>query len=228
MFFICVLIIYSKPEFGNITFYWFLLYLKKIELFFFIVVYVLQLQLLNMSTTNDMIVARLDTMEKENAALKVRIAELEKQVVSFTKDFKNSNARVEVLEKQLACILKSKDETPDSEVEVKKSKKEPKTKKSKDDTSDDEVEVKKSKKEPKTKKSKDDTSDDEVKKKRGPNGYILFSNENREDVKAKLFVGEEKPKNTEVMKQLAAMWSELGPDEKALWTDKAKALNDVA
>jgi len=185
-----------------------------------------------MSMTNDMIVARLDTMEKENAALKVRIAELEKQVVSFTKDFKNSNARVEVLEKQLACILKSKDETPDSEVEVKKPKKEPKTKKSKDDTSDDEVEVevKKSKKEPKTKKSKDDTSDDEdkPKKKRGPNGYILFSNGNREDVKAKLFVGEEKPKNTEVMKQLAAMWSELGPDDKAVWTDKAKALNDVA
>ena len=187
-----------------------------------------------MSTTNDMIVARLETMEKEmnkeNAALKVRIAELEKQVVSFTKDFKNSNARVEVLEKQLASIFKSKDETPDSEVEVKKSKKEPKTKKSKDDTSDDEVEVKKSKKEPKTKKSKDDTSDDEdkPKKKRGPNGYILFSNENREDVKAKLFVGEEKPKNTEVMKQLAAMWSELGPDDKAVWTAKAKALNDVA
>ena len=207
-----------------------MLYLKKIELFFFILVYVLQLQLLNMSMTNDMIVARFETMEKEMNKDKVRIAELEKQVASFTKDFKNSNARVEVLEKQLACILKSKDETPDSEVEVKKSKKEPKTKKSKDDTSDDEVEVevKKSKKEPKTKKSKDDTSDDEVKKKRGPNGYILFSNENREDVKAKLFVGEEKPKNTEVMKQLAAMWSELEPDEKALWTDKAKALNDVA
>ena len=136
-----------------------------------------------MSTTNDMIVARLDTMEKENAALKVRIAELEKQVASFTKQ-------------------------GNSEVEVKKSKKEPKTKKSKEETSSDD--------------------EDKPKKKRGANGYILFSNENREDVKAKLFVGEEKPKNTEVMKQLAAMWSELGPDEKALWTDKAKALNDVA
>ena len=165
-----------------------------------------------MSTTNDMIVARLETMEKEmnkeNAALKVRIAELEKQVVSFTKDFKNSNARVEVLEKQLASIKKSKDDTSDDEVEVKKSKKEPKTKKSKEETSSDD--------------------EDKPKKKRGANGYILFSNENREDVKAKLFVGEEKPKNTEVMKQLAAMWSELGPDDKAVWTAKAKALNDVA
>ena len=136
-----------------------------------------------MSTTNDMIVARLDTMEKENAALKVRIAELEKQVASFTKQ-------------------------GNSEVEVKKSKKEPKTKKSKEETSSDD--------------------EDKPKKKRGANGYILFSNENREDVKAKLFVGEEKPKNTEVMKQLAAMWSELGPDEKAVWTTKAKAVNDVA
>ena len=140
-----------------------------------------------MSTTNDMIVARLETMEKEmnkeNAALKVRIAELEKQVASFTKQ-------------------------GNSEVEVKKSKKEPKTKKSKEETSSDD--------------------EDTPKKKRGANGYILFSNENREDVKAKLFVGEEKPKNTEVMKQLAAMWSELGPDDKAVWTAKAKALNDVA
>ena len=178
--------------------------------------------------TNDMIVARFETMEKEMNKDKVRIAELEKQVASFAKDFKKSNARVEVIEKQMASIFKSDDETPDQEVEVKKPKKEPKTKKSKDDTSDDEVEVKTSKKEPKTKKSKDDTSDDEVKKKRGPNGYIVFSNENREDVKAKLFVGEEKPKNTEVMKQLAAMWAELGPDDKAVWNAKAKAVNDVA
>jgi hypothetical protein len=56
----------------------------------------------------------------------------------------------------------------------------------------------------------------------------MFSNANREDVKAQLTVGDEKPKNTEIMKQLATMWAELGVDEKAEWTAKAKASNDEA
>jgi hypothetical protein len=114
-------------------------------------------------------------------------------------------ARIETLEKQMALLLK------DTNDDV-KTKKEPKSKESK-------------------KKAKDETSsddEDKPKKKRGPNGYILFSNAKRDEVKEQLTSGDEKPKNTEVMKQLAVMWSELGVEEKAEWTAKAKASNDVA
>ena len=116
--------------------------------------------------------------------------------------------RIETLEKQMALLLKDT-KVPNDDV---KTKKEPKSKESK-------------------KKVKDETSsddEDKPKKKRGPNGYILFSNANRDEVKEQLTTGDEKPKNTEVMKQLAVMWSELGVDEKADWTAKAKASNDVA
>ena len=121
-------------------------------------------------------------------------------------------ARVETLEKQVALLLKQ----GTSEVEVKKTKKEPKEPK-----------------EPKTKKekkSKGDSSDEEVevKKKRGTNGYILFSKSVREEVIAKLTVGDEKPKNTEIMKQQAAMWAEVDADEKAQWNAKATELNAKA
>jgi len=114
-------------------------------------------------------------------------------------------ARIETLEKQMALLLK----VPNDDV---KTKKEPKSKESK-------------------KKAKDETSsddEDKPKKKRGPNGYILFSNEKRDEVKEQLTTGDEKPKNTEVMKQLAVMWSELSVEEKAEWTAKAKASNEVA
>jgi hypothetical protein len=120
-------------------------------------------------------------------------------------------ARVETLEKQLAILLKDT-KVPNNDV---KTKKEPKSKESKESK----------------KKAKDETSsddEDKPKKKRGPNGYILFSNEKRDEVKEQLTTGDEKPKNTEVMKQLALMWSELSVEEKAEWTAKAKASNDVA
>ena len=139
--------------------------------------------------------------------------------------------RVETLEKQLALLLKD----ANVPLEVVKDKKEKKTTKkskddaSKDDASDDEVDVVKTNKKEK-KEKKESSSDDEVKKKRGPNGYILFSNANRDDVKAKLFVGDEKPKNTEVMKQLAALWQTTSAEEKAEWNAKAKVSDatDVA
>ena len=120
-------------------------------------------------------------------------------------------ARVETLEKQLAMLLK------DQVVDDKKSKK------SKD--TDEVVKVKETKK---SKKSKDEPSsedEDKPKKKRGPNGYILFSNANRDEVKEKLHVGDEKPKNTEVMKELAQMWQTLDANEKAEWNAKAKESN---
>ncbi len=90
---------------------------------------------------------------------------------------------------------------------------------------------KKEKKEKKEKKAKKDavSSDDEDKpKKKRVSGYILFSNANRDDVKEKLVEGDEKPKNTEVMKELAKMWKELGDDEKEVWNAKAKELKDNA
>ena len=124
-------------------------------------------------------------------------------------------ARVDILEKQLALLLKDKGD-------VKKDTK----KKLKDDTSSDDDEVK-TKKE--VKKHKKGTSDDEVevKKKRGTTGYILFSNENREDVKSQLCIGDDKPKNTDVMKQLAQLWQNIGAEEKAKWNAKAKEANAV-
>ena len=130
-------------------------------------------------------------------------------------------ARVETLEKQLAMLLK------EPVVDVKKSKKAAKSDSKTDVSSDDEVvKVKEPKK---SKKSKDEPSsedEDKPKKKRGPNGYILFSNANRDEVKEKLHVGEEKPKNTEVMKELAQMWQGLDATEKAVWNAKAKASSD--
>ena len=120
-------------------------------------------------------------------------------------------ARVETLEKQLAMLLK--DQVADDK----------KSKKSKD--TDEVVKVKETKK---SKKSKDEPSsedEDKPKKKRGPNGYILFSNTNRDEVKEKLHVGDEKPKNTEVMKELAQMWQTLDATEKAVWNTKAKESN---
>ena len=90
---------------------------------------------------------------------------------------------------------------------------------------------KKEKKEKKEKKAKKDavSSDDEDKpKKKRVSGYIVFSNANRDDVKEKLAEGDEKPKNTEVMKELAKMWEELGDDEKEVWNTKAKELKDDA
>ena len=166
-----------------------------------------------------------NTMSMTNEMmLNARVETLEKQVASLLKDFKGSNNRVDALEKQLAELLKT--EVPQEVVKPKS-----KSKKTKEETSEDELEVKKPKKEPKVKKSKDETtSDDEdkPKKKRGTTGYILFSKSVRDEVITKLSVGDEKPKNTEIMKQQAAMWAELGAEEKAEWTAKANEINTSA
>ena len=126
-------------------------------------------------------------------------------------------ARVETLEKQVAMLLKK------DNVEVVKEPK--KAKKSKDESSSDDEVVKTPKKTKKTKDEPSSEDEDKPKKKRGTNGYILFSNANRDDVKAQLQVGDEKPKNTEIMKQLADMWKSISVEEKAIWTAKAKEAN---
>ena len=147
-------------------------------------------------------------------------------------------ARVETLEAQVALLLKKDPDVPKSDDEVstgdqevvskkeKKEKKEKKAKKDDDEVSGGDQEVVSKKKTKKAKKDETSSDDeDKPKKKRGPNGYILFSNANREDACAKLLVGDEKPKNTEVMKQLAQMWRALDEEEKGVWNAKAKETN---
>ena len=135
--------------------------------------------------------------------------------------------RIDTLEKQIALILQErKVASDDKDKKAKKEKKEKKAKKDDDEVSGGDQEVVSKKKTKKAKKDETSSDDeDKPKKKRGPNGYILFSNANREDACAKLLVGDEKPKNTEVMKQLAQMWRALDEEEKGVWNAKAKETN---
>jgi hypothetical protein len=89
-----------------------------------------------------------------------------------------------------------------------------------DKTTDD-----KPKKKPK-KEKKADSDDDKPKKKR-ISGYILYSNANRDEVKEALTVDGEKPKNPDVMRELAKKWKALDEDEKSSWNEKAKEMKDA-
>tara|TARA_B000000441_G_C21721885_1_gene339705 strand:- start:437 stop:799 length:363 start_codon:yes stop_codon:yes gene_type:complete len=114
------------------------------------------------------------------------------------------NTRIEQLEKQMALLMKEKGVEPLVQEKVAKKG----GKKAKKD------EVKPDPAEPKKKRT---------------SGYIIFSNANREEVKERLAEAAdegEKPKNTEVMKELARMWKELDDDEKAIWNAKAKSDSD--
>ena len=114
--------------------------------------------------------------------------------------------RVEDLEKKMELVLSKLEIQTDTKKDTKKDTKEKKTKKTKKEDSDDEK--------PKTKRV---------------SGYILYSNANRAEVKDKLSEeSDEKPKNTEVMKELARMWKELSDDEKEVWNDKAKEEKEAA
>ena len=86
---------------------------------------------------------------------------------------------------------------------------------------------KKDKKEKKDKKKKDESSDDDAPKKKRTSGYIIFSNAHRDDVKGTIAEGDEKPKNTEVMKELARLWKALSDEERDQWNVKAKEIKDV-
>ena len=108
--------------------------------------------------------------------------------------------RVAVLEKQIALLLSEK--ALDVSEEPKPTKK---SKKPKDD--DDKL--------------KDDN--DKPKKKR-TSGYILYSNTHRDEVKETMTEGDEKPKNTDIMKKLAENWKLLSDDEREKWNTKAKEL----
>lgn len=105
--------------------------------------------------------------------------------------------RIEVLEKQMAMLLA--DKTVD-------------------------VSDEKPKKKPKKEKKVD--SDDEKPKKKRISGYILFSNANRDEVKEELSVDGEKPKNPDVMRELAKKWKALDQEEQNVWNEKAQALKE--
>ena len=79
------------------------------------------------------------------------------------------------------------------------------------------ADMKKSEKKAKKQKKSKDTDDDEPKKKKGPSGYLLYSKAMREDAKEKLAKdSDEKPKSTEVMKELGTMWKTLSDDERVI------------
>ena len=109
--------------------------------------------------------------------------------------------RVELLEKQMSMLLHNNttDESDD------KSKKKPK----------------------KEKKDKKSDSDDDVPKKKRVSGYILYSNATRDEVKEALTVDGEKPKNPDIMRELAKNWKALSEDEQEVWKAKAKEIKDA-
>jgi hypothetical protein len=74
---------------------------------------------------------------------------------------------------------------------------------------------------------KKDESDDDKSKKKRTSGYIIFSNATRDDVKTQITQGDEKPKNTDVMKELARQWKALSDEERAQWNEKAQEIRDA-
>ena len=81
-------------------------------------------------------------------------------------------------------------------------------------------------KESTTKESKGLKKDGTPRKKRAPCGYMLFSNENRAEVREQLIEkaeGEKVPPGA-VVKKLAEMWNSLDDDEKAPYNKKAKEM----
>ena len=104
--------------------------------------------------------------------------------------------RVELLEKQLADMLKNNNtDTKDKQTQTSK----------------------------RGSSKKDSPKKERVK---STTGYIQYSNAHRDEVK-ELLASEtdEKPKNTDIMRQLASKWNELSDDDKNVWNEKAKELN---
>ena len=117
--------------------------------------------------------------------------------------------RIEVLEKQVALLLKQDVSTPVVSYDVK-------------DNAGKKSKVPKVPKTPKT--PKDPSSDEEVPKKKRTSGYLVFSKAMRDDAIAslnKLAVDGVKFKNQDIMTELGKMWKTLGEDEQKEWNAKA-------
>ena len=106
--------------------------------------------------------------------------------------------RVELLEKQIAQLL-----------------------------SDKTIDVSDDKPKKKAKKEKKPDSDDDKPKKKRTSGYILYSNSTRDEVKDALTLDGEKPKNPDIMRELAKNWKALGEEEQEVWKAKAKEIKDT-
>ena len=87
--------------------------------------------------------------------------------------------------------------------------------------------LEKPKKSKKSKKTNDDSDDEKPKTKR-TSGYILFSNATRDEVRDSLTKDEEKPKNTDIVRELARLWKLLSDEDKEPWNAKAKEIKDNA
>jgi hypothetical protein len=103
--------------------------------------------------------------------------------------------RVAVLEKQIALLLSEKAVGVSDSKETKSAKKPKKVK-----------------------------EDDGQPKKKRTSGYILYSNAHRDEVKESLTEGDEKPKNTDIMRKLAENWKLLSDEDRDKWNTKAKEL----
>ena len=79
----------------------------------------------------------------------------------------------------------------------------------------------------KAKKEKKPDSDDDKPKKKRISGYILYSNSTRDEVKDALTLDGEKPKNPDIMRELAKNWKALSEDEQEVWKAKAKEIKDA-
>ena len=79
----------------------------------------------------------------------------------------------------------------------------------------------------KAKKEKKADSDDDKPKKKRTSGYILYSNSTRDEVKEALTVDGEKPKNPDIMRELAKNWKALSEEEQEVWKTKAKDIKDT-
>jgi len=110
--------------------------------------------------------------------------------------------RVELLEKQVALLLKAG--VPVEAVPDAKEKPAKKAKVAK----------------------KEVIAEEEKPKKKRTSGYLLYSADTREAVKTKLTTDGAKLKNQDIMTELGAMWKALSEEERTKWNDKAKGSDD--
>ena len=68
---------------------------------------------------------------------------------------------------------------------------------------------------------------DKPKKKRGMTGYLLYAKEKRQEVKEELIAnGNETPKPTEVITEVAKRWKAMSEEEQGEWNERAKTVSD--
>ena len=108
-----------------------------------------------------------------------------------------ANERVVELEKQMADVMKRLGMTMEAEKKPKKEKKEKVEK------------------------------EEKPKKKRGMTGYLVYAKEKRPSVKEELIAnGNENPKPTEVITEVAKRWKAMSEDEQREWNERAKTASD--